>query len=564
MCLFCAGLAAAQDEYPDHPDSVQRSGIPQGKIEGPFPWHSEIYPGTVRDYWLYVPAQYDPDIPAAVMIVQDGLNRAESWGLPTVMDNLIASGEIPVQIGIFVDHGKVVPETDQAQPRFNRSFEYDSLGDRYAGFLIEEILPEVAERYNLSERPDDRLLAGASSGGICAFNAAWHRPDAFRRVLSTIGTYVALRGGNEYPWIVRKSENKPLRVFLQDGSNDLNIYAGDWWIANQDMLSALRFAGYDVNHVWGEGGHNARHAKAILPDALRWLWRDWPAEIPPGRPPQRRINVLLPDQPWKRIHSGHGSIGGLTADDSGRLYFSDVPNSQIWRVEDDGTAEIFVDESSRANGIMAGHRGYIYACHTGTRRIVRYDQQGREEILATGVDSSDLVVMQDGIYWTDPQANRVWYLPNGGEPRVVTSSIMRPTGITISPDHAFMSVTSGGNRHYMSYQVATDGSLQHGQPYGYIHWPDDVGDTGASGMTSDTDGNTYVATRLGIQVFDQLGRVHQIVEKPGPGRLSSVALGGRDRDMLYAACGGEVYVRKIDAKGFTPSAAPQLPPKPGL
>src|SRR5690606_18553085 len=152
--------------------------------------------------------------------------------------------------GIFIDHGKVPAEGADNYPRYNRSYEYDALGDRYARFLLEEILPEVKKSYNLSDKPDDRSIAGASSEAICAFNAAWERPDAFRRVLSTIGTYVGLRGGDEFATLVRKSEPKPLRVFLEDGNTDLNIYAGDWWVANQDMLSSLSWAGYEVEHIW--------------------------------------------------------------------------------------------------------------------------------------------------------------------------------------------------------------------------------------------------------------------------------------------------------------------------
>src|SRR5690606_23198593 len=144
---------------------------------------------------------------------------------------------------VFIEPGVVPAVTEGDQPRFNRSFEYDSMGDRYARFLLEEIVPEVKKKYNLSDDPNDRGIGGASSGAICAFNVAWERPDAFRRVLSTIGTYVGLRGANEFPVLVRKTEPKPIRVFLQDGNRDLNIYAGDWWVANQDMLSALQFAG---------------------------------------------------------------------------------------------------------------------------------------------------------------------------------------------------------------------------------------------------------------------------------------------------------------------------------
>ncbi|MFT4639548.1 MAG: gluconolactonase [Verrucomicrobiales bacterium] len=284
----------AQESYPAHPDSEVKEGVPQGEVKGPFSWESQIYPGTVRDYLIYVPAAYDPDKAACSLIIQDGLNRAKGWKLPTLMDNLIHEKAMPVTIGIFIDHGRVLPTNGEAsQPRFNRSFEYDGMGDRYARLLLEKILPAVSKDYHLSVDPNDRAIGGASSGAIAAFTAAWERPNAFRRVISTIGTYVGLRGGNEYPTLIRKTENKPIRIFLQDGSNDLDIYGGSWWVANQGMLSALRFSGYDVSHRWGEGGHSGKHAAAIMPDVMRWIWRDYPKPIEPGIPPARRTQLVI-------------------------------------------------------------------------------------------------------------------------------------------------------------------------------------------------------------------------------------------------------------------------------
>ena len=238
--VLTATTAMAEEEYKVDPDSLPQEGVPQGQIKGPFTWKSKIFPGTVREYWIYVPAQYDKEKPACVMVVQDGLGRANGWKMPTVFDNLIHKGQMPVTVGIFITPGVVPAPRKGAEDRFNRSFEYDSLGDRYARFLIEEILPEVRKSYNLSDDPNDRAIAGASSGAICAFNVAWERPDQFRRVFSTIGTYTGLRGANEFPVLVRKVEPKPIRVFLQDGSNDLDLFGGSWWVANQDMLAVAR------------------------------------------------------------------------------------------------------------------------------------------------------------------------------------------------------------------------------------------------------------------------------------------------------------------------------------
>lgn len=278
------GLSAA-DDYQLGADSKPQPGVPHGKVEKFSFAESRLFPGTVRDYWVYVPAQYEPAHPACVMVFQDGGGYASTngaWRVPVVFDNLIARKEMPVTIGVFINSGVMPAANSNALPRFNRSFEYDGLGDRYARFLLEEILPEVGKKYNLAQDGNSRAIAGASSGAICAFTAAWERPDAFSRVFSTIGTYTGFRGGNNYPVLVRKTEPKPLRVFLQDGTNDLIMFGGNWWLANQEMCSALEYAGYEVKHAWGDGGHTSNHGAAILPEVLRWLWRDYPAPSGPG------------------------------------------------------------------------------------------------------------------------------------------------------------------------------------------------------------------------------------------------------------------------------------------
>jgi enterochelin esterase family protein len=222
-----------------------------------------------------VPAQYDKAKPASVMVFCDGAGFVKPDGqfrAPVVFDNLIAKGEMPVTIGIFLQPGVFPTEQPGAKPRSNRSFEYDSLGDLYARFLLEEILPAVAKDYNLSTNPDERAICGNSSGGICAFTVAWERPDAFRKVVSHIGSFTNIRGGHVYPALIRKTDKKPIKVFLQEGSNDLDNQFGNWPLANQDMAAALKFAGYDSKFVMGEGTHNGKHGAAILPDTLRWLW----------------------------------------------------------------------------------------------------------------------------------------------------------------------------------------------------------------------------------------------------------------------------------------------------
>ncbi|HRJ44404.1 MAG: hypothetical protein KJZ86_25415 [Caldilineaceae bacterium] len=261
--------------YPLGSASQPQPGVPQGAVTR-HEWRSEIFPGTVRDYFVYVPAQYSGDEAAAVMVFQDGARYADVAGsvrTPIVFDNLIHQGKMPVTIAIFIDPGIFPPTRPDREPVRNRSFEYDTLSDQYARFLLEEMLPGVGADYRLTDDPERRAICGMSSGGICAWTVAWQRPDAFRKVLSHVGSFTDIRGGHVYPFLVRQSEPKPIRVFLQAGANDLDRPAGDWPLANLQMAAALHFAGYDYRLEFGDGAHNFEHGASILPESLAWLWR---------------------------------------------------------------------------------------------------------------------------------------------------------------------------------------------------------------------------------------------------------------------------------------------------
>ncbi len=288
LVLSLAAIAFSQEpnvekRYPLSTDSFPHKGVPQGTVTEHIWEQSTVYPGTIRRYYIYVPAQYKPEIPAALMVFQDGhtyLKEDGDFRVPTVFDNLIASKDIPVTIGVFVDPGHLnadLPPEPGWRPRpANRSVEYDTLSDTYATFLLEEIIAAVRKDYNITNDPEGHAICGISSGGICAFTVAWERPDQFRKVLSHIGSFTNIRGGHNYPALIRKgSEKKPLRVFLQDGSNDLDNLHGNWPLGNKQMYAALVFREYDVEFVYGEGAHNGNHGGAILPDSLRWLWRDY-------------------------------------------------------------------------------------------------------------------------------------------------------------------------------------------------------------------------------------------------------------------------------------------------
>jgi enterochelin esterase-like enzyme len=276
LCLLLLACPALAEEYKLGPDSMEQEGVPKGKVTK-YHWKSKVFPGTERDYWVYVPAQYDAKKPACVMVFQDGgayVNPKGQFRVPVVFDNLIHKKEMPVTVGIFINPGVVPASAPGRRPRRNRSFEYDTLSDQYARFLEEEILPEVSKTINLRKDAAGRAICGISSGGICAFTVAWERPDLFSKVLSHVGSFTNIRGGHVYPALIRKTEPKPIRVFLQDGENDLDNLHGSWPLANRQMAAALKFAKYDYKFVMGTEGHNGKHGGAILPESLRWLWRD--------------------------------------------------------------------------------------------------------------------------------------------------------------------------------------------------------------------------------------------------------------------------------------------------
>ena len=277
LCL--SPLRADDGLNPSNPDRNLQPGVPQGKIISGVFSESKIFPGTRRDYSVYVPAQYSTDTPACLMVFQDGPGYSKPDGafrVPIVFDNLIHQKAMPVTIAVFVSPGTIPATKPGASDRSNRSFEYDSMGDRYARFLVEEFLPVALKGFNVSTDPKQRAVSGISSGGICAFTVAWEKPDQFGKVLSHIGSFTNIRGGSVYPALVRKSKPKPraIKVYLQDGKDDLNNLFGNWPLGNQDLASALRFAGYENQFVMTEGGHSGTWGGDQIPNALRWLWSD--------------------------------------------------------------------------------------------------------------------------------------------------------------------------------------------------------------------------------------------------------------------------------------------------
>jgi len=506
-CLLWQSVLFAQqtsENYPVDSASVEQPGVPKGEVLKFTFDQSKIYPGTWREYWIYVPAQYKPDRPACVYVNQDGIQ----WKAPTVFDNLIHKKEMPVTIGVFVTPGRVLADSGtNALHRYNRSFEYDGTNDAYARFILTEILPEVEKQktsdgrdIRLSKNGNDRAIGGSSSGAICAFTAAWEHPEAFSRVFSAIGTYTGLRGGDRYPVLVRKYEPKLIRVFLQDGSNDLDIYAGDWWKANEMMERSLTFAGYEVTHVWGEGAHNGSHGTALFPKAMRWLWNDWPKPVVKGNTKNTFLkDLLIPGEDWELVGEGYKFTEGTAVNAKGEVYYLDIPVSKAYKVDGDGKLAILNTDTKRASGTCFGPDGKRYTAAGATKQVLSYDTNEQETIVSDSIAGNDLVVANNGnIYITAPngsaQPGKLYLIRPGGEKLVVDDGLKFPNGITISPDQTQLFATESASHWVWIYKIKPDGTLTHKQRFGWLHVPDWEENAWADGLKCDEDRDTGVGS----------------------------------------------------------------------
>lgn len=563
-------LAQVEENYPTPPESIQQEGVPAGTVKKGVFAESRVFPGTTREYAVYIPAQYDGTQPAALMVFQDGLGYLGN--VPVTFDNLIHAGDMPVTIGLFINPG-VVPETrEDALARYNRSYEYDSVDGRYARFLIEEMMPHALNGLKISTDPNWRAITGSSSGGIAAFQVAWKRPDQFRRVFTTVGTYVGLRGGNELPVLVRKTEPKPLRVFLQDGRNDLNIYCGSWWVANQDMLASLEWAGYEVEHAWGEGAHNRKHGNAIFPEVMKWLWQEWKgdgAEVRthPDRSKSKANDFLVEGAGWELLSEGHDSIGGIALNAQGELFFSDESQGLIWKIGAEGRAERFQEGVGAVRGLAFGPDGLsLHVAVADPGHIVSWQvDTGEKKVLAEAKQPRDLVVAHDGtVYWSEPETRTLHLWTAQGGARLASDEAAHVHGITLSPDQSLVYVSDYHGRFVWSGQRQDDGTLAYMQPYYHLHIPAASVEVRSlsQGMAVDRAGWLLVATAMGVQICDQPGRVHLIV--PGPQGAEPPSQLALHEKTLYASCGGRLYRRQVQLEEARAWAAPTKPEKPRL
>jgi sugar lactone lactonase YvrE/predicted esterase len=581
--LALAATLNAQD-YNLGPDSQPQPNVPKGIVTKLRLEPGKLYPGTPHDYSIYVPAQYDAARPTPFMIFLDGSGAlGNQQRVPIVFDNLIAKKELPPLIGIFVDPGVLPAVSPEAhQNRFERVFEYDSLSDRFARFLIEELIPAVAAKYNLSKNPDDRALSGVSTGAVGAFMAAWNRPDQFHRVLSFIGTFVSMKGADQLPALIRKTEPKPIRVFLQAGKNDHIVpaqpfgtfYGGSWPINNQVMLEALLSAGYDAKLELGTEAHNMRHGAAIMPDALRWLWRGYPAPIvarepahmtQPGWDPRGKVySTVWADKPWQQIGATYDAVASPTIAKDGSVFFADPAANRIYRADPQGQVAVYRDNTGGAAALAVAADGSLIAAETARRRIVQYGTAGSPKVLADNVDAAGLLVRSDGaVFFADPKRATVGVVPAGGKAKLAYrgGELAAPTGLALSPDHAMLIVSDAHSRFSWSFQIAGDGALVNGEPFYRLELPESGWKSGALGVVEDSIGQVYFATPLGIQICEANGRLAQILNPPEPGAVTALALGTQDPNFLYVAANNKLFRRPVKVKAVW---SPVKPPRPPL
>lgn len=604
--LVTAHLAfAAEPDFPLTADSKPQPGVPKGTIikDSYASKEGSVFPGTQREYQIYLPSGHDKAKPAAFMVFQDGV----IYQAPVVFDNLIAKKDIPPLVGLFIKPGVVPSVNENALPRFNRSYEYDSITPSYSQFLIDEFLPAIEAKHGLklSTDPNHAAISGNSSGGICAFMAAWHRPDRFRRVFTGVGTYVGIHGADQLPVLVRKYEPKPLRIFLQSGTGDNNLYCGDWWMANQMMERSLTWAGYDVNHAWGEGGHNQKHASQIFPDVLRWLWRDWQTNIevtanPKGESKWKGYEVVT-SEAWRAEslngYTSERNFSSLESNTSGVVFALNKSSSEVVEVFSPQTAAIgripwkrhqMIDFHVGADDTLLG----LIVAGEGRQHILSFPA-GKHVSLGFWPKTATFVCRRDGLILAAGKVPEDTFASSGESAVIFT---LQPDGklvgdthadggtaaicrLCLSPDQSLVYASQIGSpwissmrivRTYMPLRDNLDPfeeKQEMGLAYGLTDKQDfvmlqtsDDGTCNANGMCVDTNGWLYVGTALGIQVCDQAGRVNFIIPTPKP--AFDLCFGGKDLSELFIACGDSIYKRPTKAKGVV--SGQQAPIKPAL
>lgn len=564
-------IVNTKPKWEPHPDAVVQPGVPTGTVKVMEPWESTVFPGTTRDWAVYVPAQYKADQPAALMVFQDGERMRDvkgRWRIPIVFDNLIARGDMPPTIAVFLNPGHEKSKPRRKGKHSNRGFEYDSLGDRYSRFLLEEIIPEVRKNYSISDDPNMHAIGGSSSGAICAFTAAWERTGFFRKVYSSVGSFTNLRGGDVYPALVRKTEPKPIRMYMADTSGDVDNAFGSWWWANQRMASALQYMGYDIRFDQAEGyGHNADFGGARFPEAMKWLWRkevhsptiDTSGDLGGDL---TLLNLLIPDESWELVAEELGFADALCADKDGNLYFCDMRAPAVVRINVADGSRTEVAKESVSGLEFSADGSVLYACQGSKNRVIAIDvSSGKVTTVAEGVKPNDLAVTADDmILITESGKHQVTRInPATAEVTVVDTGIAKPNGIALSNDGGTLAVSDHGGTHTWTFRVNSDAVIDGKMPtmpmrlrvdtkgeFKFNEAPPYVASSRGDGMAVDKVGRYYVTSDLGVQIFDPTGRPCGVLPKVDKGQpLTTCMLAGADHSTLYIAHGKKIYRRKL-------------------
>ncbi len=602
VLLVVTSLGLHAEDYTLGPDSEPHEGVPQGTLTKFVLAPGKDYPGTPHNCAVYVPTQYDATKPTPFMIFLDGSQAlGDSMRVPVVLDNLIAKHDLPPMIAIFVDPGILPVVSDADQNRYNRIYEYDSLTPRFSDFLLNELIPEVGKQYNLSKNPDDRALSGVSTGAVGAFMAAWNRPDQFHRVLSLIGTYVAMKGADALPALVRRTEPKPIRIFMQDGTADHitpaepygTHFSGSWPINNQVMYEALEFEGYDVKLVMGTDGHSTKQGGAILPDALRWLWRDYPAPIrvhepaaaqQPGYDASDRVfSTVHLDKAWEQVGGDYGLIGSLTSDREGDVYFVDRRAGTVERADAAGNVNQLAGLPHGTSILRAGggDRLYSYSLVAGEAgeidsfNIASGAASDEKTVVQEPGVLDDFVVTGNGTIYAIDRLTMVGVIhPRGTAAGAfawtsLVGEMTSPSGLVLSPDQSMLVVTDAASRYSWSFQIAADGTIENGEPFYRMELPETTTQSwqsGTRGAVEDVNGEVFFATPLGIQVSMQNGRIMQTLNPPipGGGPLTAITFDQiGDQNWLYVAQDGKLFRRPVKVTGANAWTVVK-PPKPTL
>jgi gluconolactonase len=536
---------------------IKTTDIRKGKVKTFTFASSKVFPGTVRQVTVFVPAQYDGSKPACVYVKTDGYHPMEQ----SLLETLIATQEMPVTIGVFVKPGDLPAPMKNTMGRRNRCFEYDAVGDNNVRFLVDELLPFVAKELDLklSTSGNDRCIAGGSSGGIAAFNAAWERPDAFSRVYANSGSFVAFRGGHEFPTLVRKFEAKPIRAYLTTGMRDMENCAGDWFLLDQEMDKALKFSGYDYSFRIINGGHVAGYYD-YFQEAMSYLWKDWPQPVKAGPSAPRVRDIILPDERWQLVAEGRHDVRGPAMSANGEVFFVDVSEDKIHRIDLEGKIQEFLSDAAHANSLSVGAQGQLYAVSSQTGKIMCYDASGKGSVVVEGIRGQYLLATPGGGLYVTSNGDRpddpgsVWYVKDG-QKRQVDTGLKYATGLAYRPDQWLLSVADGRSKWAFSYQINADGTLTNKERFFWLHLPDWEDDAGAESICYAREGPMMVATRWGIQVCADDGPTQVILPVPDRSRVIGVCLGGRELDTLFAFCGDRIWKRKVRVHGinaFTP------------